>query len=168
MYVTGRSTWWLAARIHGHDVITHLIERDDDLIAHYVSVADRFLADLDAGTVPRTSWRPVDVAAIDATFRGDPSADAVHADAATLALVNRRRSLDDEITMLTAERDAVTARIKSRMGDAPALVDEDGEPLAIWRPHLRKGVNLKRLREDHPELVAEYTQESAARPFLLK
>lgn len=168
MYVTGRPTWWLAARIHGHDVITHRIERDDDLIAHYADIADRFLADLDAGTVPRTPWRPVDVAAINAAFPGDPDATAVTAPSATVALVNRRAKLDDEISVLVAERDGVTARIKAAMGDAPELVDPDGTTLATWRPHRRTSVNMSRLRADHPDLVEKYIEEGTSRPFLLR
>jgi len=167
MYVTGRPTWWLAARIHGHELMTHLIHRDDDLIAYYVSIADQFLDDLDTGTVPATVWRPNDVQAVHSLFPGDPTATHVEATEETMALVSRRVRLDEQIACLTAERDAVTARIKSAMGDAYELTGYDGETIATWRAHSRSRIDTARLRRDHPDLAEEYMIESSTRPFTI-
>lgn len=66
--------------------------------------------------------------------------------------------------------DALELEVKSALGDAEALVDEDGKPLVTWKSTKpRVSFDVKQLEHDHPEIYANYLKEGkASRMFLVK
>lgn len=85
-------------------------------------------------------------------------------------------SIDDVKAILAAraavevaerEKDRVEAAFKALLGDAEAATVK-GEVVFTFKNGTRKALDQKALKEQHPEMVAEFTKESPTRPLLAK
>jgi putative phage-type endonuclease len=53
-------------------------------------------------------------------------------------------------------------RVKAFLTDC-AVATVDGKPVVSWKPQARSSLDIKRLRDEHPDLAAEYTTEQTIR-----
>jgi predicted phage-related endonuclease len=75
--------------------------------------------------------------------------------------------LKDEIKVLETDQTALENGIKQVMGEAEAG-DVDGVRAVTWKTSSSKRIDTGRLRDERPEIAAEFTTESTIRRFLLK
>lgn len=69
---------------------------------------------------------------------------------------------------IEADIDLLATRIKSRMGDAAALLGPNGKPIATWKTQTSTRFDAAIFSEDHPDLKKQYSKKSESRVFLLK
>ena len=67
-----------------------------------------------------------------------------------------------------AELDEHILELKKALEAASTLKDSAGRVLATWKSQRQKFLDGKRLKEEHPELVEEFTSHREFRKFLLK
>lgn len=73
-----------------------------------------------------------------------------------------------EMRRLQGELDALKARVIDAVGDAEALTLADERTLATYRQQTAERVDVKRLRELHPDVAAECVTTSTARVLRVK
>lgn len=79
--------------------------------------------------------------------------------AAIEELTVQRRDIDNAIR-------AAKARVLEELGDFPAGVCKGLQ--VSWKPQARTSVDTARLRQDHPDIYAQYTKTTTSRVFRLK
>lgn len=96
----------------------------------------------------------------------DPEAEPVELDAEALSWVRSLRTVSERIKGLETEASTLRGMVARVLGNATEGVHE-GARVVTWRPVARPSVDLKRLRRDHPEIVAEYVTTSSSRTLRL-
>lgn len=81
--------------------------------------------------------------------------------------IDALRRMKAQIASIQAEADLLELAIKTAIGDAKALVDESDRPLATWHSQTRKTLDTQRLRQEQPEIAAQYSTETIGRVFRL-
>ena len=162
--VTGWDAWDLAALVGGNEFRLYTIERDESLIAMMEEAEAAFWACVESKTEP-----PIRTLA-EAKERFPNSVErAVQVNAEVAGYVTTLAQYRRDIKALEKSADDLQALICAAMGDADTLLDGE-RTLATWRS-TKPGTRLdtEALKSAHPDLVAQFTRETApSRRFLLK
>lgn len=168
MHVTGRTTWVIAAHIHGHPLYIHHVERDDDMIAYYAYAADELWKHVEnrqplpIGYDTQTLYEaPIIYPSPDPGKVVDLSCDLEE-------LIEDYRQARQVADAANAAVDDLKGRIQHAMGDAETVADADGEPVVTWRARTTTRVSSKLLRKNHPEIVGSVTQKSTYREMRIR
>lgn len=164
--VTGRARVLFGVLIGGQNLQIRVVERDQELIDHLISLEAEF-------------WQRVE-------DRVPPAPDASKACTDLLAHLwdvkpGAVKTLDGsgaaEVEALIAERTNAAADVKAAedrktlaenqlkvlCGDAEVLANAAGQPLFTWKEQSRKGIDTKGLRLAHPEIADEFETVSTFR-----
>jgi hypothetical protein len=76
----------------------------------------------------------------------------------TLNLLQRRILLTANIRRLEIELESLDLNLKSRVGSTAGLQTSDGRPLLTYKTSATTRVDTAALKENHPDLVAQYTK----------
>lgn len=79
---------------------------------------------------------------------------------------DRIASIGDEIAALKAEKDALETDVMIAFGDAEEISCH-GNRLATWKTQTPKRLDGKRLKEELPDIAAEYTKTTESRVLRL-
>jgi putative phage-type endonuclease len=163
--VTGHRWLLAAALIGGQRLVTHRVERDDELIDDLLTIEARFWADVEAKRPPEPDGSKATTALLGRLYEVEPDrvevVELAEVDATLAALASakeRERS---------AAEDRATAEnaLKVRMGSAELLVDTDNRPIARWPAITASRVNVERLRAEYPDVAAAVTETATHRRF---
>lgn len=152
--VMGVGEVWLAAyAAHEMRVYRILVDRHLDDLELMRSMAYEFLTSEEP---PPLDAHPATVAGLKAL---NPSVEDreewVPADVA-----DAYRRARAELAAAEARAKQAEAELRAAMGPARYAVDPQGVPVASRSVYTRRGIDIKRLRADHPDIVAAYVTES--------
>jgi len=164
LHVTGFDRAWLACLRQGYDLKVYEIERDQAVIDALVKIVNAFWALVQTETPPEPDDREATGRALAAFYPQSHKAEHVIPDALAAELAMAKEAK----TAAEARFDLVANQIKGLLGENDTAVLDDGTTVATWRTQNASSVDLKRLREAHPALVAEFTTTSTLRKFLPK
>jgi putative phage-type endonuclease len=132
-----------------------LIERDDALIAAMVERAEHIMAAVSEG-----EW-PAGIPTVQ-EVRERPAATAIELDSNTLSLVEDLATVREQLRDLKIEEDLTRRALLAELETAD-VGEYDGQPVVRKTWTSRSQIDTRRLKEDHPDLVANYeTQRSWA------
>lgn len=168
--VTGEEKAWLAVLIGGNRFLTVPVERDEALIRDLIDAEARFWECVENRTPPAVDGSD---ACTEALRRLYP--EAKEASTVILPLGTGSRLMSDYRVQLAhvkfeeQELDRLTNEIKVLMGEAEAayLPGED-KPCATWKNFTQSRFDGKRFSADHPDLDAEYRNQTSGRRFVIK
>lgn len=152
----------LAVLIGGNDYRTFTIERDPELFADMIEAAGTFWKNCRKGIAP-------DPATVQDAARKWPrhiAGKSVIVDIHIANACEQLEILNARIKSLNEEADDLKRQIMTAFGDAEEITCH-GNRLATWKTQTTHRLDSKRLKEDHPELVAEYTKTTESRVLRL-
>ena len=152
----------LAVLIGGNDYRTFTIERDPELFADMIETAGTFWKNCQNGIAP-------DPATVQDAARKWPrhiAGKSVIVDVDIANACEQLEILNARIKSLNEEADDLKRQIMTAFGDAEEITCQ-GNRLATWKTQTSHRLDSKRLKEDHPELVAEYTKTTESRVLRL-
>lgn len=160
--VTNTQVADLAVLIGGNDYRTFTIERDPELFADMIDAAGTFWKNCQKGIAP-------DPATVQDAARKWPrhiAGKSVIVDVDIASACEQLEILNARIKSLNEEADDLKRQIMTAFGDAEEITCQ-GNRLATWKTQTSHRLDSKRLKEDHPELVAEYTKTTESRVLRL-
>lgn len=158
---SGLDKWIVLARVGGSRQIVREVYPDLEMQGRIIAEGERFWNDhVLTGIPPDPDGSEADTEALNG--RWDTSGGSV--EIADYWLRNLRRSVEakDKADRGLAK---VQQRIKVLMGDAEKAVTPDGVKVATWKVGTRSAIDVKRLRDEDPELASKYEKTSPTRVF---
>lgn len=162
--VTGWDTAYVAVLIGGSDFRTYTIQRDEERIADLIEAEHRFWRRLEEmDPPPKRTERDVDMA----HPLSDPNRTAL-ADMEDIEAAYRLLAIKGEMAALKEEETAIRARLKESIGDAEALVDPAGEPIATWKTTTTRRLRTAELKAEEPDTYERFAGTTISRTLRLK
>lgn len=159
--VTGLERFWLPALIAGQELRVFELPRDDAVIDMLVEIEGDFHERLVTGTPPPIDAHRATAQALAKRF-AKAEVERVEVPEEVASWWAERQRLKAQVKELEAELALVENALKAAVGDAELAV-VNGAPLYAWRRFERRGIDLDRLRSEHPELAAELTTVTSYR-----
>jgi len=153
----------LAVLIGGRDFRVYHINRDRKL-EHYLIDAERRFWDLVVRDVPPEPSSLEDVAKRWPKDNGGTIETTPQITEDLTILKSWKKEVDQLKNLIELKE----LEIKKYIGDNLTLVDADGKPLATWKTQKTNRVNIKRLKEEEPDIAEKYTDETETRVFRIK
>jgi len=164
LHVTGYDRAWLACLRQGYDLKVWEIERDQAVIDVLVTIVDEFWRMVISEQPPPADDREATGKALAAFYPQSTPAEMIIPDALAIELHLAKEAK----TAAEARFDLVANQIKNLLGEMDTAITPDGRTVATWRTQQTSSVDLKRLREIHPDIAAALTTSSTTRKFLPK
>jgi len=150
----------VAALIGGNHLQVYIVPRDEEFIEDLTKAEEAFWRLVQTRTPPDPSspeeaavrWKKTIVAPVDGT--------AIHA-----ALRDAGLALQAEIKLLDDRLDAVKLELQSALQDKGDSLMYGGSALVTWKNQSRTTIDTKKLKEERPEIAAQYEHESPSRVF---
>lgn len=157
---------WIATLHNGRRLSLWPIDRDKDVGAGLLEVVGAFWHDhVLTGDPPPVDGRPPTTAAL-ANRYADSEPDMVAELSGYANEIDQLRLLRAELTDLKGEKDRLENLIKQAMGPAEAG-EVHGQRVVTWKTTTSRRLDTTALRDDHPQLAAQYSTETTTRRFLL-
>ena len=80
----------------------------------------------------------------------------------------RLAEIKAEIKTLEQEEEKIKMDVLQWMGDSELLINDDGKPIATWKPQLRTSFDSKAFKAENPDLYKQFEKTTESRVFLLK
>lgn len=166
--VSGLTLAYAAADTGGHDLTIVEIKADERLHERLIELGRRFWLDhVEAGIPPEPTGSKTDGEVLASLWTGetipDPPIEIEDIEAERLVCEYLARDRDAKEARTAA--DEAKQRLQALMGANEAAIIGDRWRLS-WKSQTRTTIDTKRLKADHPELVAEYSKTSTSRSFL--
>lgn len=163
MAVTGAVKTYIAALIGGNHFEYRLIDRDDEMIAKIIAMEKLFWEiNVLGGIAPEIDGTKATTEFFNSKYSfSNGQTIALPEDVITDCEEYSR--LSDEISKLTAAKDAICNRIKSLMQNNETGVA--GKYKISWKQVISSGFDKTRLKADSPELYKKYVTHSQYRRF---
>ena len=163
MAVTGAAKTYIAALIGGNHFEYRLIDRDDEMIAKIIAMEKLFWeVNVLGGIAPEIDGTKATTEFFNSKYNfSNGQTIALPEDVITDCEEYSR--LSDEISKLTAAKDAICNRIKSLMQNNETGVA--GKYKISWKQVISSGFDKTRLKADNPELYKKYVTHSQYRRF---
>lgn len=162
MLALNKRRWFLAVLIGGNRFRKYVIQRDEELIAHLITIESQFWKRVEKREPPS----PMNLEDIKRLYRRD-NGEPIIATEAVVEAVERLRKIKADVKQLEADEATEMFAIKNFMGEnATLLLNSDGEKLLTWKKNKDSEVfNENRFSEDHPGLYKQYIEtKEGARP----
>lgn len=173
MAVVG-APWWdvIALVVDTWEVYRWRIERDEDKERALLAAAVGFW---ETYVVPGIAPEPdALMSAAEVAHRwADSTADVLDLDSHAVSgwqvaeLVEERRALKAQAKDVDERLGQIDTELKSIAGEHEAVL-LDGQQVYSWKPQSRQSVDVKRLREDYPDLAAELMRTTTFRRLTVK
>ena len=162
MAVTGATHCYVAALIGNEELVIHKIDRDEEIIDEIMNLEAMFWDKcILGGEIPAPDGS-IDYSTVLQGFYKDSKDEG-------LILFEQEKLLDryDEITEIYKEIDVERKKIEQyiQLQMKEYEVGFIGDRKITWKKQSRNTIDTKRLKKDHPELVANYLKTTTSRVF---
>lgn len=158
--VTGKAAADVAVLLCGQKLEVHRIERDEDVISRLIVLEARFWEHVTQDTPPPADGSESAARALRSLYSGNDTSIDFSEDAELSATFDGLVLLRDEIARMDKRAEQMRQQLEQSMGEASRAIFPSGE-ITYRRSKDGTSIDLKRLTESHPDLVAEFT---VARP----
>lgn len=166
MAVTGKRVWYIAAVILGREFTYRRLEWDDDLIERLISIEDDFWNNhVVKGIIPPPDGSRACDEVLEQYFHTARKASAIELIGFDEKL-RRREEILGFISELQAEQKQIEQEVKLFMQDNE-LASSDSFCVS-WKNIDSTKLDTKRIKEERPELYADYGKVSHSRRFEVK
>ena len=166
MAVTGKRVWYIAALILGRGFVYRRLEWDDDLVGQLIAAEEAFWNDhVMKGIMPPPDGSRACDEVIEKYF-GSAKTGEVMALTGFDGKLERRREILKEIAGLETEKKQIEQEVKLAMGEHETA--RSGSFRVSWGNVDSTRLDTKRIREERPEIYADYATVSHCRRFEVK
>ncbi|GAB3340296.1 YqaJ viral recombinase family protein [Marilutibacter aestuarii] len=156
--VTGKQAADVAVLLCGQKLELHRIERDEDLIGRLIVLEARFWEHVTQDVPPSADGSESAARALRNLYPGTDTTIDLTEDRQLCSDFQSLVALRDEIAEKDKQAECLRQRLQEAMGDASRALFLGGE-ITFRRSKDSTSVDAKRLAQEHPELVAQYTVE---------
>ncbi len=165
MAVLDADAWYIAVLIYGKEFKWYRIERDEEMIQNLVSVEKDFWENhVLKRIMPPPDGSELADKVIAGYFR-ESDASRIHLQGFDEKL-QRREELSALIEDMETEKRQIEQEVKLYMGAAE--VAENEVYRVLWKNVTSSRIDMKRLKEEKPEIYSQYCNESVSRRFQVK
>ena len=154
--VTGKQAADVAVLLCGQKLELHRIERDEDLIGRLIVLEARFWEYVAQDVPPSADGSESAAKALRSLYPGTDTTIDLTEDRQLCGDFQSLVALRDEIAEKDKQAERLRQRLQEAMGDASRALFLGGE-ITFRRSKDSTSVDAKRLAQEHPELVAQYT-----------
>lgn len=166
MVVTGKRRCYIACLIMGIGFVYRCLEWDDEIVKYLIKKeSDFWLNYVISNKMPPTDGSDSCDEIISGMFPRAENMDVVDLDDLEEKLVKREEILET-VDELKKEASAIDQEIKLALAERE--YGESGQYRVTWGNVESTRLNTKKLRSDHPEIYAEYSEKSNTRRFQIK
>lgn len=166
MAVTGKRVWYIAALILGRGFTYRRLEWDDDLIGQLIAAEEAFWNDhVVKGIMPSPDGSRACDEVIEKYF-GSAKTGEVMALTGFDGKLERRREILKEIAELETEKKQIEQEVKLALGEHEKA--RSGNFRVSWGNVDSTRLDTKRIKEEKPEIYADYATVSHCRRFEVK
>ncbi|MDE6319052.1 MAG: YqaJ viral recombinase family protein [Lachnospiraceae bacterium] len=166
MAVTGKRVWYIAAVILGREFVYRRLEWDDAIISSLIAMEKDFWHNhVLMGKIPPPDGSKACDEVI-AQYFGTAKASAVIKLSGFDAKLGRRREILQKIAELETEKKQIEQEVKLVMGEHELARSESYS--VSWGNVDSTRLDTKRIKEERPEIYANYTTVSHSRRFEVK
>ena len=140
------------------------VERDGELFAVIVERCEGFLSLIRRGKCPAPDGSESARDALRARYGGLPET-RVRLSRVGWEHLQRVRELDETISAAKVQRERYAQLVQDEIGDAVEAITPFDTLAARWAPVSSNRVDVKALRDAHPEIAAEFTRSTTTRRF---
>jgi predicted phage-related endonuclease len=162
LLLTGAQTAYVAALVPGPELKIYLIHADPELHPLIEEGVESFWWHVTTDTPPKLHTLE-DVAR---RFAESIAGKTVTADDEAMHILAELRDLNARQKALDYERDMAELALKTRMGEAEALINLDGKPLCTWKKQSSSRIDTAALKATG--LYDTYTKITNSRVFRMK
>ncbi|MBH1379502.1 YqaJ viral recombinase family protein [Stenotrophomonas maltophilia] len=156
--VTGKQAADVAVLLCGQKLELHRVERDEDLIGRLIVLEARFWEHVTQDVPPSADGSESAAKALRDLYPGTDTTIDLTEDRKLCGDFQSLVGLRDEIAEKDKQAECLRQRLQEAMGDASRALFLGGE-ITFRRSKDSTSVDAKRLAQEHPELVAQYTVE---------
>lgn len=156
--VTGKQAADVAVLLCGQKLEIHRIERDEEVISRLVVLEARFWEYVIQDTPPSADGSESSARALRSLYSGNDTSIDFSEDAQLSAVFASLVQLRDEIAQMDKRAEHMRQQLEQSMGEASRAIFPSGE-ITYRRSKDGTSVDLKKLTEAHPDLVAQFTVE---------
>lgn len=157
----------IGALVDGQRFELAIVERNDVAMARLLERADEFYGMLQRDELPPFVGHQNEADAVKAIYPDAQPARTVRASKRLRAVVDELRMIREAEDATKRERERLESIVKASMGNAAVLIGAHDETLVTWKNTPSRRLDTKALRESHPDLYDEFTNETNTRRFLL-
>lgn len=164
LLLTGAQTAYVAALVPGPELKIFTIQADLEIHTMIAEGLENFWWHVTSDTPPAVTSNA------DAARRWPQHTAGLTApaDAAALAILDDLRAAKVRAKQAETETDALEIALKLRIGEAEALLGDDGKPLCTWKTQQTTRMDTSRFKAGYPEMYSEYTKTTTSRVLRLK
>lgn len=166
MAVTGKRTWYIAAVILGRDFLYRKLEWDDALIMRLIETERYFWTEyVEKGVMPEPDGSDACDAVLAQYFHTAEKASTIELTGFDEEL-DRREEILAQIAVLEQEQKRIEQEVKLHMKEKERAVS--GRYRISWSNVESTRLDIKRIRQEKPEIYQDYAKVSSSRRFQVK
>ena len=166
MAVTGKRTWYIAAVILGRDFLYRKLEWDDALITRLIGAERHFWTEyVEKGVMPEPDGSEACDAVLAQYFHTAEKASTVELTGFDEEL-DRREEIVAQIAALEQEQKRIEQEVKLYMKEKERAAS--GRYRVSWSNVESTRLDIKRIRQEQPEIYQDYAKVSSSRRFLVR
>jgi predicted phage-related endonuclease len=150
--------------IGGYDLRHFVIERDEAMIKNIEQRACHFWNEHVLKQIPPP---PINNADLKHLYPND-TGEAVTATAQIAELIDELKAAKATANESTTLVESLEIKLKNFIGSNSALIDSTGKTLATWKAQTTNRIDSTLLKEEQPDIAAQYTKASESRVLRLK
>lgn len=159
MHCAGLTSADVVVLIGGQDFRVYHYEQDKQFLSILLNAIDAFWHDY---VIPKKPPPPMTHRDCDTLFALDDGS-TFEADTELAETIYEAREIKAEIKDLEALKEKLELRMKQAFGRSQVMLGLEGEKLASWKTQQASRIDVKRLRENAPNLAANYTTTTESR-----
>lgn len=166
MAVTGKKTWYIAVVILGREFLYRRLEWDDALIMRLIEAERYFWTEyVEKGVMPEPDGSEACDAVLEQYFHTAEKASTIELTGFDEKL-DRREEILSQIAALEQEQNRIEQEVKLYMKEKERAVS--GRYRVTWSNVESTRLDIKRIRQEQPELYQDYAKVSSSRRFLVR
>ena len=161
MAVTGAKKTYVAALVGGNHFYYHAVERDEELIAKIIAMEKCFWEiNVLGGKEPVPDGSEATTAYFNECF-SQSNGETIFLPEEVLSICEAYDKISQQLKEIGTEKDALANQLKSYLKEAEVGIV--GDRKVMWKQVERSGLDTKRLKQEKPDIYADYLMQSQYR-----
>jgi putative phage-type endonuclease len=166
--LTGYSVGLLACLVAGQRLETRIVYRDDAVIETMLGLEATFRDFVVRDTPPPPDGSESAAAALAALYPASVAGEVVRLTGDEWVEFRTLKARREQRDTIGRQVDELEQRLKARMGDAAEAISPHDEVVARWTSYERTTIDTKALRNQRPDIAAEYSTAKTLRRLTIE
>ena len=167
--VTGYEQAYLAVLIGGQQYQHIEVERDEEMIAHLITIGGDFWHLVESHTPPAVDGSEACTEVMRRLYPEEEPGKTAILPPTARGVIGQYHEAAARLKVATTERDYYANELRALLEDAEAgLFPGDDKPAVTWKAQVARRLDTKRLQAEQPTIAEQYTTETQSRVLRVK